>query len=152
MTADEFAPIANSITTSSGSSVFGRINISTAPPAVLASLPGITSDVMQQLITYRLSNSDKLTSIAWIADALGRSSSALTGLAAAGDLITSQSYQFSADIAALGPYGRGYRRVRCVFDTSTGVPLLIYRQDLSYLGWALGKYVRQAMLVAKDTR
>jgi len=152
MTTDEFAPIANSITTSGGTSIYGRINVSTAPPAVLASLPGITGDLMQQLVTYRQSYPDKLTSIAWLADALGKTSTALTRLAAAGDLITSQSYQFTADIAALGPFGRGYRRVRCVFDNSTGTPLLVYRQDLSYLGWALGKYVRQAMLAAKETR
>jgi DNA uptake protein ComE-like DNA-binding protein len=151
MTADEFAPIANSLTVAGGSTIYGRINVNTATPAVLATLPGITSDVIQQLITYRQSYPDKLTSIAWIADALGRTSSALTALAAAGDLITTQSYQFSADIAALGPYGRGYRRVKCVFDTSTGTPRLIYRQDLSHLGWALGRYVRQAWLAAKES-
>lgn len=152
MTADEFAPIANNLTTSTGSSIYGRINVSTASPAVLTSLPGITADVIPQLIAYRQSNPTKLTSIAWLVDALGRTSSALTRLAAAGDLITCQSYQFTADIAALGPYGRGYRRVKCVFDNSTGTPLLVYRQDLSSLGWALGKYVRNAWLAAKDTR
>jgi hypothetical protein len=151
MTSDEFAPIANSITTSGGSYVYGRVNVSTATAAVLTSLPGITADVIPTLIAYRQGNPDKLTSIAWLVDALGQSSSALIQLAAAGDLITSQSYQFTADIAALGPFARGYRRVKCVFDTSTGTPLLIYRQDLSYLGWGLGKYVRQAWLVAKDT-
>jgi DNA uptake protein ComE-like DNA-binding protein len=152
MTADEFAPIANSLTTSTAATVYGRVNVNTASPAVLTSLPGITSDVVQQLVTYRRSYPDKLTSMAWLVDALGRTSSALTQLAAAGDLITTRSYQFTADIAALGPYGRGYRRVKCIFDTSTGSPVLIYRQDLSSLGWALGKYVRQAWLIAKDTR
>ena len=150
MTADEFAPIANSITVASGNYIHGRININTASPAVLTTLPGITSDVISQVIAYRQSNPDKLTSIAWIADALGRTSPALTTLAAAGDLITVQTYQFSADIAALGPYGRGYRRVKCVFDTSAGTPQIIYRQDLSHLGWALGRYVRQAWLATKE--
>jgi len=152
MTSDEFAPIADSLTVASGAYIHGRVNVNTATAAVLTTLPGITSDVVQQLITYRQSYPDKLTSIAWIADALGRTSSAVTRLAAAGDLITSQSYQFSADIAALGPYGRGYRRVKCVFDISTGTPHIIYRQDLSHLGWALGRYVRQAWLAAKETR
>jgi len=151
MTADEFAPIANSLTVAAGNYIHGRININTATPAVLSTLPGITSDLVPQLITYRQSYPDKLTSIAWIADALGRTSSALTTLAAAGDLITTKSYQFTADIAALGPYGRGYRRVKCVLDTSSGTPQIIYRQDLSHLGWALGRYVRQAWLVTKDS-
>ena len=70
----------------------------------------------------------------------------------AGDYITTQSYQFTADIAALGPYGRGYRRVKFVFDTSSGTPQIVYRQDLTHLGWALGKEVRQNLLLAKETR
>ena len=151
MTSDEFAPIANSLTVATGNYIYGRVNINTASAAVLTTLPGITSDLVQQLVTYRQSNPDKLTSVAWLVDALGRTSSAVTTLAAAGDLITAQSYQFTADIAALGPYGRGYRRVKCVFDTSSGTPQIIYRQDLSHLGWALGRYVRQAWLVTKES-
>jgi type II secretory pathway component PulK len=151
MTADEFASIADNITVNSGSYIQGRINVNTATAAVLACLPGMTSDQIQQILTYRQNNPDKLTSVAWVADALSGTSSGLTSLAAA-DYITTRSYQFSADIAALGPYGRGYRRVRYVFDTSSGTPQIIYRQDLSYLGWALGKHVRQAWLLAKDIR
>jgi hypothetical protein len=60
-----------------------------------------------------------------------------------GDYITAHSYQFSADIAAVGPYGRGYRRVKFIFDTSNGTPIIIYRRDMSGLGWALGDKVRQ---------
>ena len=111
----------------------------------------MTSDTVQQLVNYRQSNPDRLTSIAWVRDALSSSTSALTTLAE-GDHITAQSYQFSADVAALGPYGRGYRRVKFVFDTSGGTPKIVYRQDLSQLGWALGRYVRQTWLAAKDTR
>jgi hypothetical protein len=39
--------------------------------------------------------------------------------------------------------GRGYRRVKFIFDISDGVPKIIHRQDLSRLGWALGDRVRQ---------
>ena len=69
----------------------------------------------------------------------------------AGDYITTQSYQFAADIAAVGPYGRGYRRVKFIFDLSEGSAKIIYRQDLSRLGWAFGEDVRQALLV-KETQ
>ena len=55
-----------------------------------------------------------------------------------------------ADIAALGPHGRGYRRVRFIFDTSSGVPQIVYRQDQSHLGWALGKEIRQTWILAKQ--
>ena len=83
-----------------------------------------------------------MTSVAWLVDALGPTSPAIMALER-GDYITTQSYQFTADIAALGPYGRGYRRTRFVFDISEGTPKILYRQDLSSLGWALGKKVRE---------
>jgi hypothetical protein len=44
-----------------------------------------------------------------------------------------------ADIVAVGHGDRGYRRTRFVFDTSSGTPIIVYRQDLTHLGWALGK-------------
>jgi len=154
MTADEFARIANSLTVATGSYIEGRININTASAAVLASLPGISDnpDLAQTLVNYRQTNPDKLTSIGWIDDAISQSNSGFLGALEAGDYITTQSYQFGADIAALGPHGRGYRRVRFVFDSSSGVPKILYRQELTHLGWALGKEVRQAWLFAKESR
>jgi type II secretory pathway component PulK len=152
MTATEFALIGTNLTVGSGTYIDGRVNINTASAAVLACLVGGDTGVAQQLVNYRQSNPNNLTSIAWIVEALGQSyPDALTALGA-GDYITTQSYQFSADIAALGPYGRGYRRVRFIFDTSGGTPRIVYRQDLTHLGWALGKEVRQNLLLAKETR
>jgi type II secretory pathway component PulK len=150
LTVDEFAPIANSITVASGSYILGRVNINTATPAVLACLPGVTADIAQQMVLYRQQNLDKLTSIAWVVDAVGTNNAASLAALMAGDYITTQSYQFTADIAALGPYGRGYRRVKFIIDTSSGTPQIIYRQDLSHLGWALGKAARQNWLLVKN--
>lgn len=107
-----------------------------------AALGGDTT-AAQQMVTYRLSNPTLLGSIAWVSDALGQNySTALTNLTT-GDFITTQTYQFTADVAAVGPHGRGYRRVKFVFDTSSGSPQIVFRQDLTHLGWALGKDVRQ---------
>ena len=149
MTSDEFAAIAGDITVTNAP-VDGRLNINTASePALAALLAGIGVDpnsvqsLAQQIVDYRESNigGANMGSVAWLVDALGPTSTAVTALAL-GDYITTQSYQFTADIAALGPYGRGYRRVKFVFDISQGTPVIIYRQDLSRLGWALGKKVR----------
>ena len=77
----------------------------------------------------------------------------LTDLAsarAAGPWLTVHSYQFTADIAAVGHHGRGYRRVRFVFDTSSGTPRIVFRQDLSHMGWALGRQTRERILLAKN--
>jgi len=154
MTADEFAQIANDLTVVSDAAVEGRVNINTASPTVLGCLPGINSnpDLAQTLITYRQSNPDKLGSIAWVVDALGQNNADTLAALQATDCLTTRSYQFTADLAALGPHGRGYRRVRFVFDTTEGAPKIIYRQDLTHLGWALGKEVRQTWQLAKATR
>ena len=146
MTSDEFAQIYRDVTTSASPYTRGRVNINTAGATVLACLPGMDAGAAQQMINYRQINTDKLTSIAWIVDALGATSTAIQALQT-GDYITTQSYQFTADIAAVGPYGRGYRRVKFVYDVSDGYPRIVYRQDLNRLGWALGDDVRQTWMV-----
>ena len=79
----------------------------------------------------------------WVADILSQ-----TNAVQAGPYLTGHSYQFTADIAAVGHYGRGFRRVKFVFDTSEGAPRVIFRQDLTHLGWPLGKDVRNVLLTA----
>jgi hypothetical protein len=106
----------------------------------------------QTLITYRQQNPNNLNAISWIVDALGNTSPVVQTLAnATRDYITTESFQFTADIAAVGPFGRGYRRVKFIFDISEGTPKIIYRQDLSRLGWALGEKARTTW-VAKETQ
>jgi DNA uptake protein ComE-like DNA-binding protein len=144
MTAAEFAQIESNIR---GASLQGLINVNTASQVVLASIPGIGTDNASALVAYRQSNSSLLSSVAWVAEVLDRRSALQ-----AGPYLTSRSYQFLADIAALGHYGRGYQRVKYIFDTSEGLPKIAYRQDISHLGWALGKNVRTALLLAKTTR
>lgn len=151
MTADEFALIGTNLTASSGTYVEGRVNVNTASAAVLACLLEGDTAVAEQLVNYRQANPNNLTSIAWVKDALGQNYSDALTVLAAGDFLTTQSYQFAADVAALGPYGRGYQRVKFVFDTSGGSPRIVYRQDLAHLGWALGQEVRQDWLLAKTT-
>jgi DNA uptake protein ComE-like DNA-binding protein len=148
MTTDEFGAIANKITVTNGAYIQGRVNVNTASAAVLACLPGIsdTPDLAQTLVNYRQSNPDKLTSVAWVAEALGQNNASALSALLTNDCITTLSYQFSADVAALGPHGRGYRRTLFVFDTCDGTPKIVYRQDRTHLGWALGKEIRQTML------
>jgi DNA uptake protein ComE-like DNA-binding protein len=153
----DFARIYNSITTSTNAYIRGRVNINTASAAVLESLfmgAGIdestASGAAQSLVTYRQQNPNNLTSIAWLIDALGNSSTVVQALVSR-DYITTHSFQFTTDIAAVGPFGRGYRRVKFIFDVSDGTPKILYRQDLSRLGWALGGKVRETQ-VAKATQ
>ena len=154
MTVDELAGVANllTVTNGNGAYILGRINVNTASAAVLACLPGMTPDLATTLVTYRQTNPGRLTSVGWVADALGSNNQDVLDQIRAVDCLTTASYQFTADIAAIGPHGRGYRRTKFVFDTADGTPKIIYRQDLSHLGWALGYEIRKTWCMANSTR
>jgi DNA uptake protein ComE-like DNA-binding protein len=133
MTADEFAKVADALTVSADPYIQGLVNVNTASATVLACLPGIGVNNAQTLVTYRQTHPDQLATVAWVAQALGND-----GSIQAGPYITAKSYQLTADVAAIGHHGRGYRRTLFVFDTSSGTPQIIYRRDLNQLTRALG--------------
>jgi len=145
MTEAEFIQIEADITTSAGATIEGKVNVNTASAAVLTCIPGIGEDKAIELVNYRLSNTDSVNSITWVKNVLSEEQ-----MRQAGAFLTGQTYVFSADIAALGPFGRGYRRARFVYDLTEGAPKIIYRQNLTQLGWALGRETRQDWL-AKAT-
>ena len=146
MTADEFVLIHTDLTATANGVTRGLVNVNTASAAVLGCIPGIGTDNAAMLVAYRTSNPDALTSLAWLT-AAGLSAG---GIRRAGPYITDQSYQFSADIAAVGANGRGYGREKVLFDTSTGKPRIVYRQDLSAYGWALGTEARRTIRTNQD--
>ena len=153
MSADDFAKIVGDVSTTNLTYLRGRINVNTANEDVLTALfeglnngdESSANGAAQQLISYRQQNPNSLGSVAWVYDALGSGNSLIAALRR-GDYITTRSFQFTADIAAVGAYGRGYRRVKFIFDTSDGYPKILYRQDLSRLGWAIGEKARQTWL------
>ncbi|HVS51003.1 MAG TPA: helix-hairpin-helix domain-containing protein [Opitutaceae bacterium] len=148
MTADEFALVHTDLTatTAANGTTQGLININTASAAVLACIPGIGTDYAATIVAYRAAHPDSLTSMAWITEVLPPAS-----IRQAGRYITDQSYQFSADIAAVGANGRGYAREKFVFDVSTATPRVVARQDLSAAGWALGTQTRTTIREPKNT-
>jgi type II secretory pathway component PulK len=143
MTEDEFAQVYDYLSPTTNI----LVNVNTASQPVLECIRGIGTDYAAQMVSYRGSNPSKLTTVAWVANVVG-DTNALT----AGPYVTTHSYQFTADMAAVGHHNRGYQRVRFVFDTSEGAPIIIHRQDLTHLGWALGKDIRAQMLAAKEAR
>jgi type II secretory pathway component PulK len=130
-----------------GPNTAGLVNVNTASEAVLACIPGIGTDKAPALVAYRQSNPDKRNTITWVTEVLERNNALR-----AAPYVAGRTYQFTADIAALGHHGRGYRRVKFVFDTSSGTPQVVARQDLTHLGWALGRQVRENLFAANKTR
>jgi DNA uptake protein ComE-like DNA-binding protein len=149
MSRNEFDQVSDALiaTTNTTGYIDGLVNINTASEAVLECIPGIGTQYASTVVAYRLGNTSSLQSIAWLVEVVG-SEAALQ----AGPYITTRSYQFTADIAAVGRYGRGYKRVKYIFDTSDGTPRIAYRQDLTDLGWALGRIAREDLQIANNTR
>ena len=144
MNANEFALIEDQLRNPSTN---GLVNVNTASEVVLSCIPGIGYEKAQSVLSYRRAQSGTLSSIAWLTEVLDQNSAIQ-----AGPYLTGKSYQFSADIAAVGHFGRGYKRVRFIFDTSQGAPRIVYRQDLTHMGWALGRAVLQAQQILATTR
>jgi DNA uptake protein ComE-like DNA-binding protein len=143
LTEDQFAQVEPSLMNPNTN---GLVNVNTASVGALACLPGIDTNNAVTLINYRQANPARLQTIGWVLEALASDSE---NALRAGPYITTRSYQFCADVAAVGRFGRGYRRVKFIFDTSTGTPRIVYRQDLTHLGWALGSQVRNEFLLAQ---
>ena len=145
MTADEFAEVDDKLTASEGDFVAGLINVNTAPAAVLACIPGVGEALAKELVDYRTGNPESLESLAWVANVLDAQAAG-----EAGQYLTTQSYQFTADVAAVGHHGLGLRRVQFVFDTSGEEPKVLYRRDLSRLGWPLPAELRRELKNPED--
>jgi DNA uptake protein ComE-like DNA-binding protein len=146
-TVEEYALVHTEFTASTATSgvATGLVNVNTASAAVLSAIPGIGPDNAPTLVAYRQAHPDQMTSFAWLTQVLSTAA-----IRQAGRYITDQSYQFSADIAAIGNNGRGYCREKIVFDMSAGKPRIVYRQDLTSYGWALGSTVRRSISALKD--
>jgi hypothetical protein len=135
MTADEFKLVADRLTTSSAKTLRGLINVNTAPRQVLMCLPGLESSDADTILSQRGSGDN--TSIGWVFSALTPAKvSAIAGA------ITVRSYQYSADIVAVSGNGRAFRRVRIIVDATQTPAKVIYRKDLTAMGWPLPPEVR----------
>ncbi len=145
MTSAEYLQVEDALTASEEEYLVGLINVNTASEAVLACLPGVGVDKAPTLLATRLGRAQQDTDITWVAEALG-----VDGAVAAGRFVTGRSFQVSADVAAVGRHGRGYRRTRFVIDNSTSAPRIIYRRNLAQLGWALGDAIRQTLIARSD--
>jgi DNA uptake protein ComE-like DNA-binding protein len=116
----------------------GLINVNTASEYVLACIPGIDEQTAAQIVSTRERQNTPHKSVQWIVDIIGEENAIQ-----AGPFITAQSWQITADVAAVGRYGRGYRREQAVLDATQTPAAILYRRRLGGLGWALGTQTLQ---------
>jgi type II secretory pathway component PulK len=145
---DDFQKIENQLVTTlptSGTTINGLVNVNTASREVLVAI-GMSSEEADAVVSARqtstaISGSNSTaTGISWLKGVLQKPT-----VDKVGPLLTGQTYVVSADVAAVGRLGRGYRRTRFVFDASTGTPKIIYRRNMSAAGWALGRQERDLL-------
>jgi type II secretory pathway component PulK len=136
----EFAAIADRITTSTQTTLRGLVNVNTAPKEVLACLPGLEDTDAIALANMRMQTGVDLSNIAWVTQALAPSK-----VAAIGNTVTVRSYRFSADIVSVARDGRAFRRCRIMVNAQNSPPKVMYRQDLTHLGWPLAPEVLSAL-------
>ena len=150
LTPAEWDQLAPYLTIGGGTYTVGLVNANTASATVLSCLPGMTQDLANQLVAARSQQATPSTNLRWIVPILGQQAGSI------GRYLTTRSFQVSADIAAVGRNGRGYRRTLFVIDSSampvTGAttPQIVYRRNLSNLGWALGSDARTGLPTAAN--
>jgi type II secretory pathway component PulK len=145
------------------------INVFTASEPVLESL-GISQDQAENIISGREQNAQESGNTAtsgggrvrgratpsvsqgaqWALSALGAQGAGIA------QYLSASSTRYSADIVAVSPDGRAFRRVRIVIDASQYNPLgtssgsttppsvIIYRKDMTAYGWPLEPMISQA--------
>lgn len=145
LTLEEFAAVADGLTTVDEDELTGMVNVNTASREVLLCLPELDESDVEALLSRREDSETDLSSIAWVADALPPEKAV-----AVGSYITVRSYQFSADIVAVSGDGRAYRRYLAVVDAMESPPRVVRWQDLTHLGWPLDAGIPAALRRGED--
>ena len=137
---DEFTPIADLITTAKAPIQMGLINVNTAPREVLRCLPGLEDSDIDLIIAGRTANALNLSSVAWLAAFITAPKAAQMG-----GMITTHSSQFSADIVGVCGNGRSFKRAKYVFDIRYSPARIVYRKDMTNLGWPLSPAILESL-------
>ncbi len=134
MTTAEFDQVAHQLTVSEEEYTEGLVNVNTATATVLACLPGMDETTAENLVLQRSQLGENPASEAWIVEVLGEETARELG-----PYITGRTFQFTADICAVGRQGKGFRRSLFVIDDTAETAQVLYRRDIHGRGWALGE-------------
>jgi hypothetical protein len=139
-TLQQYMPILlDKVTTVQGKEIQGRINVNTAPLAVLQALPKISDNDLQNIFNSRPNPTDGTPpdpiyqSLAWLIVQANVSAKTLQSL---DKYITATTQVYR--VQSLGFFDtRGpMSRVEAVVDVNRGYPRILYRRELSDLGRA----------------
>jgi hypothetical protein len=162
MTEDEFKLVVDQFTsrnstmnTTTGAPPLMRnvINVNTAPRQVFKCLLGFAESESEaesdaDALVAKRASADT-SSMVWVFSTLSDSLMESANGPLMLRRMTGRSFQYSADIVAVSGDGRAFKRVRIVVDSQAaitgGASKIIYRRDLSSLGWPLPDNIRTAL-------
>jgi type II secretory pathway component PulK len=125
------------VTTVQGTELPPRINVLTAPQVVLSALPGITDDVVQNIMNHRPDPSSTtpadpiFQTPAWLITEANVNPQTLRSLER---YITSRSQVYRVQSIGYFDGGGPTARIEAVIDTNNGRPRIVYWRDLTELG------------------
>ena len=122
--------IVDRIAVTDKSVVAGRINVNTAPVAILSLLDGMEPDMLARVISRRVGVGSSARDIGWLLDDLRPDQ-----FAKLADQVTTRSYQFTADVIASTNDGAICRATRCIWQRKGGKVSLLRYQPLSGVQW-----------------
>ncbi|HEV3082767.1 MAG TPA: hypothetical protein VGY66_23485 [Gemmataceae bacterium] len=129
--------VLDKLTTVNGGEMPARVNVLTAPRAVLAAMPGLAESDVQNILSNRpgssaIDGSDtSFQTPAWLITHANLNPKTLQSL---DRYITSRTQVYR--LQALGYFDRGgpTARIEAVFDTNNGRPRMLYWRDITELG------------------
>src|SRR5262249_51353018 len=125
------------LTTVADTELTPRININTAPAAVLAAIPGLTADQVQALVAERpnpaaLNAGDPtFQTPAWLITVAGLKPNTVKQME---KYITARTQVYRVQVVGYFDRPGPVARVEAVIDTNNGRPRIVYWRDLTELG------------------
>jgi type II secretory pathway component PulK len=121
-------------TTSKEPELAGRINVNSAPEAVLRALPELTEDDVNAIINIRPAPgtvTEEFDTLAWLVTEAGLKPETLSKVE---KYITTTSQVFRLQVLGYFDGGGPTARIEAVIDTNGGRPRIVHWRDLSELG------------------
>jgi type II secretory pathway component PulK len=138
---DKLAVLLDTVSTSANLELPARININTAPQAVLAALPGLTDANVQQILQHQPGSSTDASQAAlyrtpvWLITEANLSASLVKSIE---PYITARSQVFRVQVVGYYEVGGPNVRLEAVIDTNRQHPRILYWRDITELGGAFG--------------
>jgi type II secretory pathway component PulK len=132
-----FPMLYDSVTTQTNGQLPGRVNVNTAPSAVLSALPGFSDSDVQAILSHRPDPTSTqapdaiFNTPAWLLTEANISSSTLQTV---DRYITARTQVYRLQSIGYFDGGGPSARIEAVIDTNAGRPRIIYWRDLTELG------------------